>query len=64
MLYAPDGSCFLPDFTITWNGDEYYWGTSGNAGCRKLCPELGAESAVVSYSFPRPFDHPLKRQAR
>ena len=25
MLYAPDGSCFLPDFTINWKGIEYYW---------------------------------------
>lgn len=24
MLYAPDGSCYLPDFTVTWNGVEYY----------------------------------------
>jgi hypothetical protein len=25
MLYAPDGSCYLPDFTIHCNGTEYYW---------------------------------------
>jgi len=24
-LYAPDGTFYLPDFTITWNGEEYYW---------------------------------------
>ena len=25
MLYASDGSCFLPDFTVSWKGKEYYW---------------------------------------
>jgi hypothetical protein len=24
-LYAPDGSFYLPDFTINWRGEEYYW---------------------------------------
>ncbi len=24
-LYAPDGTFYLPDFTITWNGEQYYW---------------------------------------
>lgn len=24
-LYAPDGTFYLPDFTITWNGEPYYW---------------------------------------
>jgi len=24
-LYAPDGSFYLPDFTITWRGEKYYW---------------------------------------
>jgi len=24
-LYASDGSFFLPDFTITWRGEKYYW---------------------------------------
>lgn len=24
-LYARDGSFYLPDFTITWHGEEYYW---------------------------------------
>lgn len=24
-LYAPDGTFFIPDFTITWNGEEWYW---------------------------------------
>jgi ATP-dependent DNA helicase RecQ len=25
LLYAPDGSCYLPDFTITWKNKTYYW---------------------------------------
>jgi exodeoxyribonuclease V alpha subunit len=24
-LYAPDGSFYLPDFTVNWRGEEYYW---------------------------------------
>jgi len=24
-LYAPDGTFYLPDFTITWRGEEWYW---------------------------------------
>ena len=24
-LYAPDGTFYIPDFTITWNGEEWYW---------------------------------------
>jgi exodeoxyribonuclease V alpha subunit len=24
-LVAPDGTMYLPDFTITWNGEKWYW---------------------------------------
>lgn len=24
-LYAPDGTFYLPDFTIKWRGEEWYW---------------------------------------
>ena len=24
-LFAPDGTMYLPDFTVLWHGDEYYW---------------------------------------
>lgn len=24
-LFAPDGTFYLPDFTITWNGEDWYW---------------------------------------
>lgn len=24
-LYAPDGTFYLPDFTVTWQGDRWYW---------------------------------------
>jgi exodeoxyribonuclease V alpha subunit len=24
-LFAPDGTFYLPDFTITWRGQEWYW---------------------------------------
>ena len=24
-LYAPDGSFYLPDFTIQWRGEQYFW---------------------------------------
>jgi exodeoxyribonuclease V alpha subunit len=25
QLHAPDGSFYLPDFTVTWRGMDYYW---------------------------------------
>lgn len=25
LLYAPDGTFYLPDFTIRWRGEEWYW---------------------------------------
>lgn len=24
-LFAPDGTFYLPDFTVTWQGEEWYW---------------------------------------
>jgi ATP-dependent exoDNAse (exonuclease V) alpha subunit len=24
-LYAPDGTFYIPDFTITWEGEDWYW---------------------------------------
>lgn len=24
-IYAPDGTFYLPDFTITWNGEKWFW---------------------------------------
>jgi exodeoxyribonuclease V alpha subunit len=24
-LYASDGTFYLPDFTITWRGEQWYW---------------------------------------
>ena len=24
-LYASDGSFYLPDFTITWRGEQFFW---------------------------------------
>jgi hypothetical protein len=24
-LYAPDGTFYLPDFTVTWSGEKWYW---------------------------------------
>jgi hypothetical protein len=24
-LYAPDGTFYLPDFTINWRGEAWYW---------------------------------------
>jgi len=31
-LYAPDGTFYLPDFTITWRGEEWYWEHLGLLG--------------------------------
>jgi hypothetical protein len=25
MLRAPDGTMYLPDFTITWQGEKWFW---------------------------------------
>jgi exodeoxyribonuclease V alpha subunit len=24
-LYAPDGTFYLPDFSVMWRGEEWYW---------------------------------------
>jgi len=24
-LYAPDGTFYLPDFTVRWHGEDWYW---------------------------------------
>jgi len=24
-LFAKDGTFYLPDFTVTWNGEDWYW---------------------------------------
>lgn len=31
-LYAPDGTFYLPDITITWRGEEWYWEHFGLMG--------------------------------
>lgn len=28
-LYAPDGTFYLPDFTIKWQGEDWYWEHEG-----------------------------------
>ena len=35
-LYAPDGTMFLPDFTVKFMGETYYWETCGKIRLSRL----------------------------
>ena len=36
-LYAPDGTFYLPDFTINWRGEEWYWEHLGMLHDERYC---------------------------
>jgi len=46
-LVAPDGTMYLPDFTITWNGEKWYWEHWGMMSSSKYAKHR--EEKVVWY---------------
>ncbi|MFA6715614.1 MAG: AAA family ATPase [Victivallaceae bacterium] len=51
-LYARDGSFFLPDFTINWHGEEYYWEHLGLLEQRKYRDHWAEKKAWYDVNFP------------
>jgi len=50
-LYAPDGSFYLPDFTIVYRGERYYWSTSA-CWFERNTSAMGTEEGVYEKHFP------------
>ncbi len=51
-LYAPDGSFYLPDFTINWRGSEYYWEHLGRLDLPKYRAKWEVKRAWYERFFP------------
>jgi hypothetical protein len=50
-LQAPDGTFYLPDFTITWNGERWYWEQLGIARRREVSQSRRDEEEMVRKAF-------------
>lgn len=51
-LYAGDGTMYLPDFTIIWNGEEIYWEHVGMLSNPKYVEHWNAKRAWYEKNFP------------
>lgn len=51
-LYAADGSFYLPDFTITWRGEKYFWEHLGLLECDEYRRKWEAKRAWYEMHFP------------
>lgn len=51
-LYSPDGSFYLPDFTITWRGDTYFWEHLGLLHREDYKQRWQAKTAWYEKNFP------------
>ena len=51
-LYAPDGTMFLPDFTVTFRGEEYYWEHVGRTSDRGYMAHWAKKEAWYNKHFP------------
>lgn len=51
-LYAPDGTMFLPDFTVTFRGEEYYWEHVGRTNAPKYMAHWAKKEAWYNKHFP------------
>ena len=52
-LYAPDGSFYLPDFTILWRGERYLWEHLGLLSREEYRNKWTAKRAWYEKHFPR-----------
>ena len=50
-LYASDGTLFLPDFTITWRGSDFFWEHVGMLHHDDYTRTLGEEACLVREVF-------------
>ncbi|MGN0163757.1 MAG: ATP-dependent RecD-like DNA helicase, partial [Candidatus Ornithomonoglobus sp.] len=51
-LYAPDGTMYLPDFTVTFRGEEYYWEHVGRTNDPKYMAHWNKKEAWYKKHFP------------
>ena len=51
-LYAPDGTFYLPDFTITWQGQEWYWEHVGRLDLEHYRNHWDTKQAWYDKHFP------------
>lgn len=51
-LFAKDGSMYLPDFTILWKGEEYYWEHIGRLDLPKYKQHWETKKAWYNQHFP------------
>ena len=50
-LFAPDGTFYLPDFTIEWRGQRYFWSIS-ECWISRIQIALGEKRGVVHETLP------------
>ena len=51
-LFAKDGSMYLPDFTILWKGEEYYWEHNGRLDLPEYKQHWETKKAWYNQHFP------------
>lgn len=51
-LYAPDGTVFLPDFTVIFRGEEYYWEHVGRTDDKDYMAHWAKKEAWYNRNFP------------
>lgn len=51
-LFAPDGTFYLPDFTITWQGEKWYWEHLGRLDEEKYRNHWETKHAWYEKHFP------------
>ena len=51
-LYAPDGTFYLPDFTVTWRGEQWYWEHLGKLEDEKYRNHWDTKKAWYETIFP------------
>ena len=51
-LYAPDGTMYLPDFTVKFKGEEYYWEHVGRTNDKAYMAHWTKKEAWYHKHFP------------
>ena len=51
-LYAPDGTMYLPDFTVKFKGEEYYWEHVGRTNDKAYMAHWAKKEAWYNKHFP------------
>ena len=51
-LFAPDGTFYLPDFTVTWQGEKWYWEHLGRLDDERYRNRWETKEAWYQEHFP------------